>query len=236
MARNVGTVISNNLSKGLITEATGLNFPDNAVVDARNTIFEKVGKARRRKGIDIEGGAETLQYDESDGVIREFIWQSVHNLGGFTFLVMQIGANIHFFELTVNTSLSGGVQPNSIDLNQYKAAGAGDIRGVPASLSSGAGYLFVTHPNCDPVAVRFNIEDNTFEIARLTILLRDFEGVEDNLGISENPASLSSRHHYNLKNQGWHKYVRIGSHTNEIASGSGNTDNEVTYPISWTDL
>lgn len=236
MARSVGTALQNNLSRGLITEATGLNFPDNAVTETWNVVFEKIGKARRRLGIDIEDSATSQAYDESDGVIREFIWQSVHNSGGFTFLVVQFGWNIHFYELTVNSALSSGVVPDAIDLRNYKAPGAGEIKDNPAAFSSGAGYLFITHPNCDPVVVRFNKDENTFEIARVTILLRDFEGVTDNLSVSTNPATLSSAHHYNLKNQGWHKYVRIGSSTNEIAEGSGNTDNEQDYVLDWSAL
>ena len=153
MPRNVGTVLQNNLSRGLITEATGLNFPENAVTSEKNTVFEKVGRVRRRKGIDVESSGATLEYEDSDGVTKEYVWNSVALTGGFTFLVQQIGWNIHFFELTVNSALSAGVVPNSIDLRDYQAPGATQIQHTPASFTSGAGYLFITHPNCDPVLV-----------------------------------------------------------------------------------
>lgn len=236
MARSVGSVIQNNLSRGLITEATGLNFPENAVTDADNVQFEKVGRVRRRLGIDIESEGTAMAYEDSDGVIREYIWQSVDNTGGFTFLVQQIGWNIHFFEMTTNAALSAGIVPDSVDLRNFAAPGAGAIQNTPASFAAGNGYLFISHPYCDPCIVRFNAEEDTFEVARITILIRDFEGVSDGLSPSANPTTLTSAHHYNLKNQGWHKYVRIGTRGNEIAAGSGSTGNEQSYPITFEDL
>jgi hypothetical protein len=34
-------------------------------------------------------------------------------------------------------------------------------------------------------------------------LIRDFEGLDDELAVDEEPSTLSAEHHYNLKNQGW---------------------------------
>lgn len=235
MARSVGTVLSNNLSRGLITEATGLNFPDNAVTETWNTVFEKMGRVTRRRGIDVESEAETMQYEDSDGVVREFLWNSVALNGGFTFLVVQIGWNIHFFELSANDALSAGIQPDSIDLRNYKAPGSGAIEHIPAGFSAGAGYLFVAHPSCSPVLVRYNDQDEVFEVAPIKILIRDFEGVPDDLGPSSNPASLSSAHHYNLKNQGWFKNVRVGTANNELGGG-GTGETPKSYPLDWTEL
>lgn len=235
MPRSVGTVLQNNFSKGLITEATGLNFPDNAVTETDNTVFEKIGRVTRRKGIDLEGGAVTEAYEDSDGVLREFVWQSVANTGGFTFLVMQVGFNIQFYELTIDEALSAGVQPAAIDLRDYQAPGSTNINNVPASFAAGAGYLFVAHPNCDPVLVRFNSEDEVFEVAKITLLIRDFEGVPDGLSPSTNPVTLTDEHSYNLRNQGWNKKVRCGAANNELA-GDPVLQPEQDHPLDWTEL
>lgn len=235
MPRSVASVVQNNFSKGLITEATGLNFPDNAVTETWNTVFERIGRVTRRRGIDIEGGAETQAYQDSDGVLREYVWQSVANTGGFTFLVMQIGFDIQFYELTIDNALSAGVQPAAIDLRDFQAPGSTNINNVPASFAAGAGYLFVAHPNCDPILVRFNSEENVFEVARITLLIRDFEGVPDGLSTSTNPVNLTDEHSYNLRNQGWNKKVRCGAANNELG-GEDQLSPSQDYPLDWIGL
>lgn len=237
MPRNVGAVISNNLSRGLITEATGLNFPDNAAVDSKNVVYEHIGSVRRRKGFDIEGNAVTKTYKDSDGLIKEFIWQAVARTGGFTFLVLQIGASILFYELTTEDALSSGIQPVGLDLNQFKSAGAGDIRMTPCTFAAGAGYLFIAHPKCDPVIVRWNEDEEDFEAARISIRIRDFEGVEDTEGILDNPVNLSTLHHYNLRNQSWNQQVRVGANTNEVGQGGSLGGIPIAGdPLDWISL
>lgn len=237
MARNVGSVIQNNLSRGVITEATGLNFPDNAAVDSENVVFDPIGSARRRKGFDIEGSAVTTSYDESDGLIKEFVWQSVARTGGFTFLVLQMGSTVLFYELTQSEALSAGIRPVGLDLNQYKSPGAGDLRLTPCTFSSGAGYLFIAHPMCDPIIVRWNEDTEDFESAKVHIRIRDFEGVEDTEGLLDNPVSLTTPHHYNLRNQGWNQMVRVGANSNEIGQGGSLGGNSIASdPLVWVPL
>ena len=54
MARSIGTTVENNFVNGLITEATGLNFPENACTDTLNCIFYDNGKVSRRKNVRFE--------------------------------------------------------------------------------------------------------------------------------------------------------------------------------------
>lgn len=234
MPRQVATVVNNSFARGLITEATGLNFPEGAVTDSDNTKFEKVGRAVRRRGIDVELNAIAKEYTEQDGIIQEYVWNSVSKTGGFTFLVVQIGASVYFYELTLNQALSAGELPSSIELNEYRAPGAGNISTIPASFSSGNGMLFCAHPCCDPVVVRYNDEEEVFQIARIRILIRDFEGVEDGLGVAESPNTLSKEHNYNLKNQGWYKTVRAGGSDN--GGGSTSEAQLTSFPLQWVDI
>lgn len=219
MARNMGTVVNNSFARGLITEATGLNFPENAATDALNVKFDSMGFVERRKGLDVEGGATTLTPREDDGVINEFIWQAVARTGGFTFLVLQTGSVVHFYELTTSDALSSGIQPVSLDLNNFKAPQGGVLHMTPCSFSAGAGYMFIAHPFCDPIIVRWMEDEQIFEASRISILIRDFEGVEDTEGILTNPVNLTDQHHYNLRNQGWNQDVRVGSTSNEVGEG-----------------
>jgi hypothetical protein len=218
MARQAGNVVQNNWVRGLITEATGLNFPEDAATDADSVRFDPKGSVSRRLGIDLEGSATTLAYEVSDGVLKEFVWNAVANTGGFTFLVLQKGEAVHFFELDDGDNLSA-----SVHLSDYQAPGAPAIKDTPCSFAGGAGYLFIAHPYCDPVIVRWNNGDQEFEAARVPIRIRDFKGVEDELNITENPTNLSDEHHYNLKNQGWDQQVRVGSVTNDLGTGGANS-------------
>lgn len=235
MARNAGTVIENTWTKGLITEATGINFPEHAATDADNVRFNQKGNVTRRKGIDLETDYEILPYTAAQGVVKEFLWHAVAKTGSYTFVVLQQGAFVHFFQLEAGSALSAGIQPTSLDLSDYKSASAPELKDTPVSFSSGSGYLFIAHPYCDPIIIRYDIDDASFEAARITIRIRDFEGVEDNLGVLDNPGSLSSLHHYNLKNQGWDQQVRVGNVTNELGDGGSNSPSPETS-LTWETL
>ncbi len=219
MARNTGTIIQNNLSRGLITEATGLNFPDNAATSALNVVFKRIGSVRRRLGFDIEGNASTVSYTTGDGVVHEFLWTAVADTGGFTFLVLQLGGVIHFFEMTSSGELSANISPKSIALVDYLSGDASMIPGTPVSFDSGAGYLFIAHPQIDPIIIRWNEQTLNFEAAQVQPRVRDYEGLDDTLPTAENPVNLSSDHHYNLRNQGWNKQVLVGEVDNEKGTG-----------------
>ena len=230
MPRNAGTVLVNNFQKGLITEATGLNFPENAVTDSLNVVFNREGSVERRNGIDLEPDADVLPFS-SQGIVREFIWNAVANNGGFTFLVLQVGQYIRFYEITTNKTLSAGVSYTEINLASYRLSP--DIMYTPASFTNGAGYLFIAHPACTPIIVRWDETSKRFEAAAVDIYIRDLEGVEDGLGVSENPPSLSQNHYYNLLNQGWDQMVRVGAKSNEI--GAGGTISDWDPPnLNWT--
>lgn len=219
MARSVGTVLLNNFSKGLITEATGLNFPDNAVTESDNVVFERVGRVTRRLGYDLEGQADSHGYggDATAGVLREYLWEAVAKQGGFTFLVVQMGATIRFYEMNQVKSVSAGTLPIGIDLRDFRIVGGMPVNETPVSFSSGAGFLFISHPACDPIIVSYDSDTDTFSQSSVTIHVRDFEGLDDGLGVDKEPEELSIEHAYNLKNQGWYKKVRVGSVNNEPA-------------------
>lgn len=235
MARNAGTVIENNLSRGLITEATGMNFPDNAVTEADNIVFERIGRVRRRLGLDIESSAVTHGYDDEEGIIKEFLWHAVGSQGGVTFLVVQIGSEVHFYEMTTSDTLSTNLRPVFIDLWDFAVPGATDLHLKPVSYASGGGYLILAHPGCDPVMIRWNKDTDYFESARLKIMVRDTWGVDDGLAPTEEPTTLTPQHHYNLKNQSWNRNVRVGSVSNEL-SGETTPGKNGYIPLTWEQI
>lgn len=210
MARSAGNVIENNLSKGLVTEASHFNFPENAATEAYDVVFERIGRVRRRLGIDVETQTEIAVYQEASGVIVEFLWRSVARTGMYTFLVLQLGSNISFYALGDGVGLGAGLKEFAVDLLEYKAPGGGDPSLLPASFASGNGKLFITHPDCDPIVVEYDEDEDDITKTAVSVEIRDFEGIDDGLALDENPTTLSPEHYYNLKNQGWGlKLVRM---------------------------
>lgn len=211
MPRNVGTIAENNFSKGLITEATGLNFPENACTDTDNCVFRQIGQVHRRLGLDIEPDADTLEFFGTEGVVTEYLWRSVALSGAYVFLVMQIGDHVTFMEMSASGSISSNIKSFAVNLLDYTAPGAGIIRYDPCTFASGNGRLFIAHPKCDPVLVTYDAISDSIEQRRLQLKVRDFEGIDDGNPIDFQPTALTNSHWYNLKNQGWNQQVRAGT-------------------------
>ena len=224
MPRSQGTAVTNSFVRGLVDQATGLNFPENAVTDVDNVRFPKVGNAERRKGFDLEDSAVAAQ-PESTTTINEFVWEAVDDDGSNMFLVLQFDNFVSFYRAAKAAALSAGKFALALDLENFLAPGASaaSIPDFHCNFSAGRGYCFITHPLCDPVVVRFNADTGVLEAARITVRVRDFESVEDELATEENPVTLSNEHHYNLKNQGWNKNVRIGSANDENSFGGNDS-------------
>lgn len=204
MARSAGIAVDNQLIGGLITEATGLNFPENAATDISNLVIDDTGLITRRLGFDFEGGYSSKEIDKTNKAINYFIWKNAGNNGNRSFVTIQVGLEIHFYEVgTAEGSLSEGAKTFSIDLNPYYIGGP-DPQQIECSFASGLGYLFITHPNIDPLYVSYDSDDDSFNVSVLTIEIRDFEGVVDGLDWDERPTTLTNPHRYNIMNQGWY--------------------------------
>lgn len=193
-------------TKGMITEAGYLTYPEDASVDELNVIISRKGNRTRRRGIDYQDGYVLNDLGATeDMVVNEHSWISVNNDPSVSFLVLQVGEKIHFFDMGGDDALSANKKSFVVDLNSYKINTANllDLQTVPAEFSSGFGLLFVAHKGIDPLSIEYKPATDTLEVIRIVIQIRDLEGVYDGLANDEEPNSLSTAHHYNLKNQGW---------------------------------
>lgn len=208
MARSVATSIENNFTRGLITEVTGVNSPENSVTETTNVIYDRRGRAMSRQGFAYEEGA-VQQAIGATGVRNEFLWETVSANNAQDFVVIQIGSTIRFFEVAGDDSLSSGLKAFSVNLLSHKVPSFTDaqVRDTLCSFTSGKGYLFIAHPFCETVFVDYNEDTDTITTTEIDITIRDFEGVDDNLEIDERPTTLSTAHKYNLYNQGWYADV-----------------------------
>jgi len=94
MPQQVTVAVENNFTKGLITEATALNFPENAATDADNCDFSIIGGVERRLGIDYEDNYVYRAASRSENAIATYVWSDAGGTGGTQLEVTQIGSTL----------------------------------------------------------------------------------------------------------------------------------------------
>lgn len=223
MPRQAGTSVETNFTKGLITEVTGVNSPENSVVETDNVIYDRKGRATRRLGMEYEDGFAGINLDDSttnSGVIAKFLWETISNVGAIQFVVLQFANKLLFF-----TSDGGPISPNKksfeIDLLSFKVSvwADSDVTGTQCSFAAGDGKLFVTHSFCDSFYVKYDVSTDTITTTVIDIETRDFDGIVDEVGDSPvRPTTLTILHKYNLWNQGWSSWASLGGGPSPKAS------------------
>lgn len=206
MAQQTTVVVENSFINGVVTEATGLNFPEKACTESYDCIFDIDGSVYRRTGFDLETNFTTKTIDRRNKAIKTYLWQNVAGDGSATVAVVQIGNKLYFYEANGTGIFSTGSQATTVTLTGVSGAPALDT--IEAQFSDGNGYLIVTHPYIDPILVSYDLAAHTATASSITLKIRDFEGaVADPYSISERPTStlagLNTSHYYNLLNQGW---------------------------------
>lgn len=219
MARTFGVNVENNFSRGLVTEATGLNFPENAAIEASNVIFSEKAKVIRRLGIDYEDDYSqdsTGEASLADDAIVEYTWRNASNQGTISFVVVQVGAKLHFYAAS-DGAISAGKHATTIDLSTYEIT-VGTAHSTECQFASGDGKLFVVSENIEPIYVTYNVAGDTLTAAQINVKIRDFDGVDDSLDVDERPGTTpSTEHKYNLYNQGWQETVKLTGGGNDTA-------------------
>lgn len=229
MARQPGVTVESNFSNGLITEASGLTFPENACTETYNCVFQNKGSVERRLGFDFELNYTTKNIDRSNVVVNSYVWKNVSGKGDVTILVMQVGTTVYFYRMDGDNISSGDVLSN---VTLTPVSGAPSPGTVEAQFTDGNGLLFITHPYCELIRVAYNTGTDTATPTDITIQIRDFEGATaDPYTITERPtatlAGLNVSHKYNLYNQGWNT-------TNLTAWDTSQTTMPSNADVMWT--
>lgn len=217
MPRNQGLSVQRDFRAGLITEASGLNFPENACAETYNCEFDLQGRASRRLGINFEQNYQSEQVDKTASAITTYFWRNVSGDGAISFEVVQIGNTLYFYNTNDPVSLSNGLKASTIDLTDFSPPNADPPRLQRCQFSDGFGKLFVVHPHLEAFAVTYDSTMETFTGEQIDLQFRDFEGFDDGLAMDNRPtlsvATMTSdnpKHYYNLLNQGWNATV-LGS-------------------------
>jgi len=205
MPQQVTNVVENNFTKGLITESTGLNFPENAATDTDNCVFDLIGEVFRRLGVNYEDNFSFNTVANSGSAITTFKWDNAGGDGSTQIVVTQIGNQLNFYRsssATTSTSLSSQLLASTVSLSSFVASGGVFDVSLECQYAVGNGYLFVFHPSIDPIYCTYS--GGTVTPSAITIQIRDFVGaLEPNVPTTFRPLSLTNPHNYNLVNQGW---------------------------------
>src|SRR4051812_33597450 len=127
MPNQVLSSVENNFTKGLITEFTGLNFPENAATDTDNCIYTLVGDVTRWEGFNYETNFISTSTDRTNAAMSDYRWSNVSGDGQTQLVVQQIGNTLLFYKASTATlaaPLSAQELVSTILLDNFTAAGA----------------------------------------------------------------------------------------------------------------
>jgi hypothetical protein len=222
--------VENTFINGLITEATGLNFPEKACTEADNVVFDETGKVYRRLGVDLEEEFDTEVVERDDLAMTSYVWKNVAGDANLTLLVNQIGGTLYFYDTTSFANISFGIIDNEIDLTTHIPMGGPSPVRKECQFASGHGVLFVYHPTLEPFYVEYDADTREVSDTEIDIRVRDFEGEDDGLDVDQRPTStfagIGAKHHYNLRNQGW-------TDANITAWDTARTDLPSSVDVMW---
>ena len=208
--------------KGLFTEATPLNYPENTVQFTQNFRYDPAGYIERRLGLEpvTENGITTTT--ETCKVVNSYRWESVANRKNLEFIAVQYGGVLKIYR---EDDTDCYVEIYSVDLETHLTVSSENLDLSPVSMVSGRGSLFVTAGYMNPFRIDYVPANTTtecttpltegFTVTPYTIYERDFEGVEDGIANDFHPTVLSNTHLYNLLNRGW-TYERIYQYFDEV--------------------
>jgi hypothetical protein len=193
----------NNFVKGLITEASPLNYPPNASIIEKNFELNRDGTRDRRLGLDYEPSftrhpTNLLTSELSTFKVNTFKWVGVNGSPETDFLVVQLETVLQFYNLS-SEPLSTSGYVGSITLTSFPVS-------TNYSFSSIEGTLVVV-AGADTIA-SVSYDGSVFTAEYSPIRVRDQWGVEVT-GIPSYETDPSFRggfdanHSYNLQNQSW---------------------------------
>jgi hypothetical protein len=194
-------------TKGLITEASPLTFPENASIDEENFVLNRNGSRSRRLGLDYEGGyaLTSTGFTSSSLATGKQSFHKWDTPGGDTTVaigVVRILDKLWFIDLLTTAPstnfLNGG---SSITLS---GLGTGEIE--TATINNK--LIIVSEDLTYPVLLAYNSTTDAVTQSNITVEVRDIWGVDDGLLVNNRPSTLSNAHKYNLRNQGWSPTVQ----------------------------
>jgi len=226
------SAVENNFTKGLVTEFTALNFPENAATDTDNCTYTIVGNVTRRLGIDKEVNGTTFSQTRVNSALSDYKWDLAGGDGLTQLVVRQIGNGIYFYKSSAATTanpLSTQILVSTVDMALFTALNGTFDTTAECQYADGNGYLIIFHPSCNPVYCTY--ASNAVRATAIPLQIRDFTGYYEPIGADIRPPTtvLTAEHAYNLGNQGWiTTNIWTGISTTPWNSGAGNVNPNFT--------
>lgn len=195
----------NTFVKGLITEASPLNFPENASLDECNFELLRNGTRQRRLGMDYEPGYQLrglvgVAPEELDTAkVNTFIWEAVGGNPSLNFLAVQVNSTVFFYNTDVEILSRDGYV-------NFVTFPSGFASGKDMSFTSVDDVLVIASGSYDLYYVTYDEGTQSFSTNTYALKTRDFWGVVDS-HTNQHPyyssGDYSAERTYNLYNQSW---------------------------------
>ena len=213
MPQSMSQTVRTQFNKGLLTEFSELNFPDEASIDELNCDLKKAGNRTKRLGISYEPDYETLSGAFGDGrLFHTGVWTNVGGNAALEYVVMQSGNKLRFYQkggvplsAQIVPSADGLTDTYTLDLSLYSVPGGAGAGSSKVSMASINGDLIVVSPNIEAIQVSRDPDDGTFTVTEISFRIRDYEWQGNRSLYSEDsfnaPAGINRQ--YDTKNTGW---------------------------------
>lgn len=220
MSRAQTNKLYTNFSKGLVTEASPLAYPENVTRDELNCDIDSNADRVRRWGLNNNGTFPKITFTTQPGEnTYSHVWRSVNNDSDLNFLVVCTERVLHFYKIDAGSQYTKKSFTVNLDTYRISSATVASLTSAYCSFTHGKGILFVVNKYTNPLRVEYNPTTDAITVTAIEVKVRDHYGVDDSLSVEEEPSTLSTLHHYNLLNQGWR---------NPEATGTGQTIRSVT--------
>lgn len=203
MPQNVTQKAVNTFIKGLITEAGELTFPPDASVDEINCDLRRDGSRRRRLGASVEASSTLSTFTVgANTLFHNGEWLNVGGQPGLTFLVVQVGATLYFYN-KASLPYSGNQITGSVNLATYEVPGGAGAANSKCQFASINGALVVASAAINTFYVERNNDTEVLTSTQLSFKIRDFDWQGEVDEYSSSKTSPSAGRIYDTKNAGW---------------------------------
>jgi len=199
-------------TKGLITEASPLTFPENASLDEDNFVLNRDGSRSRRLGVDYENLYQLNNTGLTADTIKEskqsfHRWTTPGGSSSVSIGIIRIQGKLWFVDL-----LKANPSANLLNSgNALTIAGLSNAKLQTAVINNKC--ILVSEDLSKPVLLSYNTSTDTVTQDTIDIKVRDIWGLNDGLDVDERIATLDNDHKYNLRNQGWSENIVTNSTT-----------------------